>query len=149
MIPERTQLAIKKQEIDILGSTVRAALINDSIDYEPDPLNHEVVADVLNGTTAEEFGDTNYKRKTVKTSATFGAGAVDAEDIRWERLGGDQDIQAILIYKQVGGDDHTPEDDPILMVIDETVAPNLPFPTNGTDVTISWDARGMLEYVHR
>ncbi len=147
MIPEKTQLAIKKQELDVLSETVRAALINDRIDYEPDPINHEVVADVLDGRTAEEFGDTNYKRKTVRTSATFAEGVVGADDIRWERLGGEQVIQAILIYAQRGGDDLTPEDDPILTIIDESVAPDLPFPTNETDVTISWSPRGMLEYV--
>lgn len=147
MIPRQTELALKRHEIDVVDATVRAALINDTIDYEPDPLNHEVVADVLNGETAEEFGDTNYERKTVNTATTFGSDAIDAEDITWEELGGDQVVQAILVYKQVGGDDLTPDDDPILVVIDENVAPHLPFPTNGTDMTISWNPRGMLEYV--
>ena len=148
MIPEKTQLALKTYEIDVVSATVRAALINDSIDYEPDPLNHEVVADVLNDTTASEFDDTNYSRKTVQTSATFGGDSVDAKDITWEELGGTQDIQAVIIYQQVGGDDSTPEDDPILRIIDESVTPELPLPTRGADVTISWSPRGMIEYAH-
>lgn len=153
MIPERSELALKKGELNVASGTIRAALINDSVDYTPDPVEHEFVADVLDedGHVASEFDDANYSRQTVSISANpWGdhatPGRIDAKDITWEELGGAQYIQAVIIYEQVGADDSTPEDDPIITIIDESMVPQLPMETNGADITIAWHPRGMLEY---
>lgn len=153
MIPERSEHLLKNGELNVASGTIRAALINDSIDYTPDTVNHEFVADVLDedGHVASEFDDTNYSRQTVSISTNpWGdyatPGLIDAEDLTWEELGGTQDIQAVLIYKQVGEDDSTPEDDPIITIIDGSLVPQLPMETNGADITIAWHPRGMIEY---
>lgn len=151
MIPRRSERAIIKEGIDVTSATVRAALINDSVDYTPDLDAHEFVADVFDedGTVAREFDDANYSRQTVTVTESPWIGPthrLDAEDITWEELGGTQTIQAVLVYQQVGGDDSTPSDDPILAIIDGSEVPHLPMPTRGADITISWHPRGMLEY---
>ena len=153
MIPERSEHALKTGDINVASGTIRAALINDSIDYTPDPVNHEFVADVFDEDchVASEFDDTNYSRQTVSVAAKpWGSpyGHIDAEDITWEELGGTQFIQAVLIYKQVGEDDSTPADDPILTIIDGSMVPQLPMETNGADITIAWHPRGLFEYTN-
>lgn len=153
MIPERTQLALRKRELSVTSGTMRAALINDSIDYTPDPLNHEFVSDVFDEDehVASEFDDSNYSRQTISTFVNpwnDTPGSVHARDITWEELGGTQDIQAILIYKQIGGDDNSPEDDPIIRIIDNSTMPGLPMETNGADITLSWHPHGILQYIY-
>jgi len=48
------------------------------------------------------------------------------------------------VYKQVGGDDTTPGDDPILYYLDDTDISDLPKPTNGGDITVQWAAEGIV-----
>lgn len=156
MIPDRSAHALKKGELDVASGTIRAALINDSVDYTPDLVNHEFVADVFDedGNVASEFDETNYSRQTVSITFNPWDGPqhrythIDAKDVTWERLGGTQDIQAVLIYKQVGEDDSTPADDPIITIIDDSLVPQLPMETNGSDITVAWHPRGIIEYTN-
>lgn len=149
MIPNQTKLELFNGTIDLSTDTIRAALYNDAIAYTPDPDTHDTVADVLDGTVAEEFSDTNYAREDVTTPVTREDDAVDqaqwdGDDITWASLGGTQTIQGVVLYKQVGADDSTPADDPIIRVIDDSEEADLPKATNGSDITISWDASGIL-----
>lgn len=149
MIPDRTKTELFRATVDYANDTIKLALLKESTEYSPDSTAHEFVADVLDGgTTGAEFGDTNYSRKTLTTSVsednTDNEGVFDAGDVTFSSLGGSQTIEAVLIYKQVGGDDTTPGDDPILRIIDDSEAADLPLATNGGDVTFSFDAEGVI-----
>ena len=151
MIPNQTKLELINGTIDLDADTIRVALYNNAIAFTPDPDVHQTVADVFGGTApaAEEFTDTNYTRQTLATPVnrrddTVDQAQFDAADITWTQLGGTQTIQGVIIYKQVGADDTTPADDPIIRVIDDADDPDLPKPTNGSDITIAWDAAGIV-----
>jgi len=149
MIPDRTKTELFRANVDYANDTVRLALLKESTEYSPDPSAHEFVNDVLDGgTTGAEFDDTNYGRKTLTTSVsednTDNEGVFDAPDVPFSSLGGSQTIEAILIYKQVGGDDTTPGDDPILRILDDSEEADLPLATNGGDVAVSFDAEGVI-----
>lgn len=149
MIPNNTKLALFNGTINLGSDTIRVALYNNNIAFTPDPDTHQYVADVLDGVTAEEFSDTNYTRQTIDTPLTRRDDAVDQAqydggDVTWTSLGGTQTIQGAVIYRQVGADDSTPADDEIIRIIDDTDDPELPKPTNGSDITLAWDASGIL-----
>lgn len=149
MIPDRTKTELFRANVDYANDTIRVALLKETAEYNPDSVAHEFVADVLDGgTTGAEFDDTNYSRQTLTTSVTEdntdNEGVFDANDVTWTSLGGSQTIEAILIYKQVGADDTTPVDDPILRILDDSEEADLPLATNGGDVTISWNSEGIV-----
>jgi len=55
-------------------------------------------------------------------------------------------VQGFLVYKQVGGDDTTPADDPIVLVVDDDMTdapPSLPLATNGSELSVQWNAEGI------
>lgn len=151
MIPNNTKLALFNGAIDLSTDTIRAALYNDTTAFTPDPDVHQYVSDVFGGATppAQEFGDTNYARQTVDTPVTRRDDAVDQAqydggDVTWTSLGGTETIQGVILYRQVGADDTTPADDEIIRIIDDATEADLPKPTNGSDITIAWDASGII-----
>lgn len=151
MIPNQTKVELFNGTIDLDADVIRVALYNNATAFTPDPDVHATVADVFGGTTpaATEFGDTNYTRKDVTLPVIRQDNAVDqaqwdADDITWTALGGTETIQGAIIYKRVGADDTTPADDPIIRVIDDSTEADLPKATNGSDITIAWDASGIV-----
>jgi hypothetical protein len=153
MIPINTLRDIVKNDIDIETATIRAALIKDTTAYSPDAVNHSTVDDVLDGgPTAEEYDDTNYSRQDVSgmqvTSDTGDVEVViDWDPTTWPSLGpntGGQTVQGVLFYVQVGGDDSTPGDDPVLKVVDDSETSELPKQTNGDDWQWSTAAEGAI-----
>jgi len=152
--PDRTLAEIFRGNIDLGNDTLKAALFNDTTSFTFDPTSHEFVSDVLDGgTTAEEFGagsGTGYSRQAVanptvtednaNTEADF-----DADNITFQDLN-NATVQGAIIYKQVGGDDTTPGDDPIIQVYDDDQSDVSDFPitANGSDIKIEFDAAGVL-----
>lgn len=137
--------------MDLKNDTIRVALVDNSTSYSPDIDNEEFVNDVLDGgTTAQELSGTNYSRKTVGSKSfseddTDDEGVFDSTaDITWSSLDTTEDIQGILVYKEVGGDDTTPGDDPLILY-DESDA-DLPLATNGSDITLQWNSEGILNF---
>ena len=150
MIPNNTKVQLFDGNIDLVTDTIRIALYNNSTAFTPDPDVHAYVADVFGGTTpaATEFADTNYSRLDVPTRSTRQNNTADqaewdAGDVTWTALGGTETIQGAIIYRQVGADDTTPADDEIIRIIDDATEADLPLATNGSDVTIAWDASGI------
>ncbi|GAB6863219.1 hypothetical protein ACFR97_10295 [Haloplanus litoreus] len=153
MIPIQTLAEFLRGNIDLSTGTYRALLLKDTTAYTPDATAHTFVSDVVdNGTTAEEYDDTNYARVDVTglsvTEDTTDAEAVfDADDLVWSALGsntGGQTVQAVILYEQVGGDDTTPADDRIIRVWDDSTESALPKQTNGEDFTWEINAEGVL-----
>jgi hypothetical protein len=150
MIPNRTKAELLRGAIDLASDTVRIALLKAATEYDADPAAHEFVDDVLDGgTTGEELTDTNYSRQTI-TGTTVDQDDTDdeaewqADNIRFSNLGGSETVEAVLIYKQVGGDDSTPSDDPIIRIIDDDDVTDLEADTDGGDFEILWSDDGIL-----
>jgi len=152
--PTRTLAESLRGNIDLETDVLRVALFNDTVAFTFDPNAHKFLSDVLDGgTTAEEFGGsggTGYARQNLaganviednaNTEANF-----DADDTTFTDIDGET-IQGAVVYKQVGGDDTTPGDDPIIQVYDNDQADVTEFPiqTNSSNVVLAWDAEGLL-----
>lgn len=134
--------------------TLKVALGGSGTAYTFDPVNHEFLGDVFDGgTTGEEIDYTSpgdrvtLANPAVTQDDTDNEGVFDADDATFASLSTTQDIQFVVIYKQVGGDDTTPADDPIIALWDDDSAgslADLPLTTNGSDVTISFDTEGIV-----
>ena len=150
--PNNAKEILLEGQIDGTSDTLRVALLNNTTSYTFDPDNHTNVDDVIDGgTTGTEFSGGSYSRQTLSNVTVTqddvdDEGVFDADDTTFPSLDS-QDIQTIIIYKQVGGDDTTPGDDPIVAVLDDDSAgslTDLPLTTNGSDVTITWNAEGIV-----
>lgn len=152
MIPNNTRTEWFKTNIDFTsgGDTFRVALFKASTEYSPDPANHTFVSDVFDGgTTGEEMDDTNYSRQTLSNQSvnqndTDDRAEFDGDNVTFPSLGGTQDIEAVMVHRQVGGDDTTPGDDEIIYIGDDSEESDLQFTTNGNDVIISWPTSGIV-----
>jgi len=150
--PNHFKSELLNGSIDWQNDTIKVALGSDNTAYTFDQANHEFVGDVLDGgTTGEEFAGSGYSRQTLANTAVTqddvdNEGVADADDVTFSSIDGDT-IQFIVVYAQVGADDTTPGDDPILALYDDDSAgslADLPLTANGGDVTISWDAEGII-----
>jgi hypothetical protein len=70
----------------------------------------------------------------------------DADNVTWTDIDAG-DLEAVVVYQQIGGDDTTPGDDPVLLVLDDATVSDLPLPTNGSNVAIDWNAEGILNVI--
>lgn len=100
-------------DIDLSADTIRAMLLDDT--YTRDN-SHDYVDDVL----GYETDATGYSRQTLTMSVSSDSGGalVDAADLSFGAAvsGGTNDILFLALYKQVGGDDSSPGDDPLIAV---------------------------------
>lgn len=156
--PNRTLSEILNGNIDLANDTLRVALFDDSTAYTFNPDSHDFVNDILDGgNTAQELqGSSGYTgtsdRKTIANTAVTtddadDEGVFDGDDITWTGVSSTNDIQGWIVYKQVGGDDSTPGDDPVILVVDDdqSDAPSeLPLSTNGSDIRIQWAGEGII-----
>lgn len=151
-MPNDAKEELLKGSFDLVNDTLRVLLLDNSTAYTFNPDTHEFVADIADGgTTGTEMSGTGYTRKTLGTKSvtedtTDDEGVFDAADVTWTDLDAGT-IQTIVVYKQVGADDTTPGDDPVLVVLDDDSAgslADLPLTTNGSDVTINWAAEGII-----
>lgn len=151
---------LQRGELSLASDTVRAALVSYTPAYTPDPVHEKFVADVFDGTTAAEFTGTGYSRQTVThpgiaylpTDGETGPTQDDSDDngdrdgnaffvgdsVTFANIDGDT-IQGVLLYKQVGNDDTTPEDDPLVAYFTST---GFPLHANGSNVTIEFSVAG-------
>jgi len=150
--PNNFKEELMEAQFDFLNDTLKVALVSDNTAYSFSPDTDTFVGDVLDGgTTAEEFQGTGYSRQTlsnvtVTQDDTDDEGVADADDVTFTGLDGDT-IQTVLVYKEVGGDETTPGDDPIIAVFDDDSAgslADLPLTTNGGDVTLAFSSEGIV-----
>jgi len=148
--PLPTVRRYREGELDLEAATLRLALFDDSVAYSIDRINHEFVADVLDGQTANELDDASYSRQDVTGAAVSldtsdAEVVVDADDVTFPSLAGGETIQGWLLYAQIGGDDTTPGDDPIIAIEDEVTDSNGDtVTTNGSDVIVEFATEGIL-----
>jgi hypothetical protein len=150
--PNNFKEELMEAQFDFLNDTLKVALVSDNTAYSFSPDTDTFVGDVLDGgTTAQEFQGTGYSRQalsnvTVTQDDVDDEGVADADDVTFPGLDGDT-IQAVLVYKEVGGDETTPGDDPIIAVFDDNSAgslADLPLTTNGGDVTLAFSSEGVV-----
>lgn len=95
-------------------------------------------------TTLDEYDGANYARKAlanqvVNTDLVNNRGEFDADNITWTALGvGTRQAQGMIVYKHVGADGVNP-------VIGWIDTGGFPFSGNGGDVTVAWNAEGILQ----
>lgn len=131
------------------GETVKVGLLDTSTSYTYDQVNNEFVGDLPTGA---EPSDASYSRQTLANLSftqddTDNEGVFDADDVTFSSLSTTNDIQTVFVYLQVGTDDTTPADDPLIAVYDDDSAgslSDLPIPTNGSDLTLTLDSEGIV-----
>lgn len=135
--------------LNFTDDTLVTLLGSDDTAYTFDATDGDYVADIFDaGTTATEFSGTGYNpgtdgvlgTKTITEDNTNDRAEFGAADVTFSGLDGDA-IQFALICKQVGADLTTPTDDPLVAYI---TSADFPLTTNGGDVTISWNAEGIV-----
>jgi len=156
--PNRTLTEALRGNLDLDGATLRIALFSTATAYTFDPDTDEFVSDILDGgTTAQELqGSSGYTgsadRKTLQ-NVTFAQdntndrAILSSDNTQWQDVSSTEDIQGWIVYKQVGGDDSTPGDDPVIIVVndDQADAPSeLPLTTTGTDIEVAVDPDGRI-----
>lgn len=150
--PNNFKQDLMKADFNFINDTLKVALVSDNTAYSFSPDTDNFVGDVLDGgTTAQEFQGTGYSRQTLSNVTVTqddvdDEGVADADDVTFTGLDGDT-IQAVLVYKEVGGDETTPGDDPIIAVVDDNSAGSLvdlPLTTNGGDVTLAFSSEGIV-----
>ena len=145
-IPNRTKTLFFNGSIDLANDDLRVALFDDSTAFTFDPDVHEFIGDVLDGgTTAAEPTDASYSRQSVAGQAvtadnTNDQSVFDANDVTFPSLSTTNQIQGILVFKQVTDD----TDSPIVFVIDDADQAGLPVDTNGTDFIVEWSTDGVV-----
>lgn len=140
--------ASAEMPLNLIGDTIGTKLASDDTAYTFDATDGDYTGDIFDGgTTATEFAGTGYTRTdgdhttpSIVEDNTNGRAEYHADDVTFAGLDGDT-IQFALVDKQVGTDWTTNADDPIVAYI---TSADFPLTTNGGDVTISWDAEGIV-----
>lgn len=141
-----TYLACKKLAgnggLDWANDTIKVLICMTNTDADEESQKDD--ADFLTDLTLDEYDGANYARKTLASLAWTKDGANDryegdAADVTWSSLGvGTRQAQAMIVYLHGTGD----SDSIPLRYIDTG---GFPFDGNGGDVTVTWNAQGILQ----
>jgi hypothetical protein len=118
-------------DFDDAGTTIKAALV-DTGTYTFSAA-HDFYNDVSAGVigTPQAIG--------TKTVGTVAAGVFDGDNVTFTAVTGNS-VEAILLYKDTGNVATSP-----LIGLIDNVASGLPVTPNGGDITITWNAGGILQ----
>lgn len=134
--------ALLAGELDFDAQDIRVALL--STNNSLGTAGQEDVATIAAITTLDEFNGAGYVRKALTTKTVNAVNAsdlanFDADDVLWAALGaGVRSIAGILLFRQVTSD---ADSVPIAFIN----SGGFPFNGNGGDVTIQWNAAGILQ----
>ncbi len=123
---------------DSSSIVVRALLVAPAYTFSA---SHQYVSDVL----ANEVSDASYSRVTVATRATSldlggGRALFDADDPVFSGLDV-VTVAGVVLYQQVGGDDSTPANDPLICFIE--VSPSVT--ADGSNLLVEFDSDGLIQ----
>lgn len=131
--------------IDLLNDVIRCLLIRDTSTYTFDK-DHQYVSDFTsNG--GVEISVASYARQTLGTKSvnqndTNDRGEFTSAAIDFGTLESGQTVEGYIFYKQVGGDDATPANDPLICFVDTDAGGLLPAALGDANFTISPPASG-------
>lgn len=136
--------------IDLLNDTIKVMLVTSSYTANRDddvvdaggandPVDHEIVATNYTGGWGGA-GRKTLASKAITTDKTNDRGEFDATDVTWTSLGGAQNatIAAAILIKEGVANDTTSR---LIAYHDLTDTP-----TNGGNITIVWDAEGIIQF---
>lgn len=124
---------------------VRAMGERSTSTYTPNK-DHDFVGDL---TGFVEVTASGYSRQTMANKAINVDDANDRVELDCDNFSfgstvtSGQTMDAIVFYLQTGGDDSTPNDDPLLLYID--TATGLPAVTGGGAINVTIDAEGLIQ----
>ena len=132
--------ALLNGDIDFAADDIRVLLVmtDTTVDTEKD------VDDIDEFTTLDEMDGANYVRKALANEAVTedeanDRGEFDADDVTWSALGaGTRNVQAAVVFKHV-----TDDTDSVPIAYIDTGG--FPFAASGADVTIQWNAEGIVQ----
>lgn len=110
--------------------TIKAVLV-DSADYTPNTTTHEFLSDIPSGGRVVTF------TLTSKTFGVSGVGALDAANQTATAVTGDP-CEYLVYYKDTG----SAATSPLIAIVD--TAPDLPITPAGVDITLNFNAAGVL-----
>lgn len=124
-------------EINWVNDPIMAIAVN-AIPARSTP---EFVSDII----ATEIGPAGARAtlagKAINEDAVDHEAELDANDFTHTAVASGDTAVGTILYKQVGGDDTTPADDPVIAFLDYT-----DIPTNGGDIEVTLAAEGALKF---
>lgn len=124
--------AAATDQIDFSTGDIRAVLIDEGT------YTYSAAHDYYNDVVAGAIG--TPQALASKTVGVVAAGVFDAANVTFTAVTG-ASVEAILLFQQNGGANSTW---PLIGLIDQ-VASGLPVTPNGGDITITWNASGILQ----
>lgn len=141
------RLATANLDFDNAGTVVRCLLERDTSSYTPDK-DHDFL-DSFTGGSGVEVSVASYARQTVSNKAVNIDDAndrveLDFDNVAFGNLETGQTVQALIFYAQTGGNDSSPEDDPLICYID--TATGLPATLGGGAFNVTIDSEGLIQF---
>lgn len=142
---ERTLTA--NMDLDAAGTVIRCLLERSTSSYTPNK-DHDFLDSFTTG-SGVEVSVASYARQTVATKAVNIDDAndrveFDFDNVSFGALETGQTVDALIFYQETGGDDTTPEDDPLICYID--TATGLPAVLGGGTFSVTIDAEGLIQF---
>ncbi len=139
-------------EIDLLVDVIKIMALEANDD--PDDPDEEFVAGVLGAGDALELTSTGYTggfggagrltlaSKTLTVDQANNRAEFDAADITWTSISqaAAETLVGLVMLTEITNDAASP----VIMAID--TATGLPLTPNGSDITVTWDAQGLLQW---
>lgn len=140
-----SQLATAGLDFDNASHVVRAMAERDTSPYSPNK-DHDFVGDL---TSFVEITASGYSRQTMSNKAVNIDDANDRVELDFDdfsfgsTVASGQAAEALIFYQQTGGDDSTPNDDPLICRID--TATGLPATLGGGAFSVTINAEGFIQ----
>lgn len=140
-------------ENDVESATLRVLLFTDDTAYTPDR-SDATVDDIVTGSAGgvTEVADASYSRQTlsnVTVSKDDGnsRAVLDADDVDFGNLEGDEDAAGALVFVQVGESDDESNDIPVLYTefVDGNGDPKT-IRLQGSPFTVAWASVGLVTF---
>lgn len=133
---------VAKNSLDWESDVIRALLVRSTSAYAPN-VDHDFL-DAFTGGGGVEISVASYARQTLASPAvnlddTNDRVELDCDNIAFGALETGQTVLAVIYYQQVGGDDSTPANDPLIAYVDGVIQVTLAADASTSATTIYVD----------
>lgn len=138
------QIANGGLDFDAAGTVIRCLLERSTSGYTPNK-DHDFVGDLasLVEITVASYGRQTLGSKAVTIDDANDRVELDFADIAFGNLEAGETVDALIFYRQVGGDDTTPNDDDLIAYVD--TATGLPAVLGGGAFNVTINAEGFIQ----